>query len=136
MSTCPCGRSLTVPNQEHVCGLYDLEGHFERKDPLGRIAFEWMSAVFDSLGPHAVLPMKTMIAFASGVNIAFLRTKRAGAEISVALSTAPTSNRVTAVVPYSRTKAIFRIPIIDVLELDDELRRWLADAYKSGGRTA
>ena len=132
---CPeCGRSLTVRNQEHVCGLYDLAGHFEGKDPAGRTAFDWICAAFDSLGPYDVLPMKTMIAFACGVNLAFLKTKRRGAEISIVLATPPSSGRVTGVLSYSRTKAIYRIPIRDISELDAELEAWLRAAYEAGGR--
>ena len=127
---CPnCGRSLTVRNQEHVCGLYDLEGHFERRDPLGRIAFDWICAVFEPLGAYDVLPMKTTIAFARGVNIAFLKTKRNGAEASVVLSRPLVSPRVAGEVVYSRTKTIYRIPVLEESDLDSELRGWLVEAY-------
>jgi hypothetical protein len=132
---CPaCGRSLTVRNQEHVCGLYDLESHFFRKSLVARAAFDWMSEVFDTLGPYEILPMKTMIAFARGVNLAFLKTKRTGADVSVVLAIPPSSERVTGVVPYSRTKAIYRIPIKGEFDLDEELRSWLRAAYDASGR--
>src|SRR5579862_5353412 len=67
--TCPqCGRALGLKNQEHVCGHYDFESHFEGKDAIGRIAYDWICERFESLGPYDVLVMKTMIAFAEGVN--------------------------------------------------------------------
>ncbi len=132
--TCPrCGRTLTVRNQEHVCGLYDLDGHFQRRDLLGRIAFEWMGDIFDRLGPYDVLPMKTMIAFANGVNFAFLKTKRQGAEVSVVLTRPLASHRVSGEVNYSRTKTIYRVPISSENELDPELEGWLQDAYVATG---
>ncbi len=133
--TCPrCGRTLVVPNQEHVCGLHDLESHFERKDPIGKKAFDWMSDLFGMLGPHDILPMKTTIAFASGVNLAFLTTKRKGAEISIVMNGTVSSPRFCAEVPYSRTKRICRLRIYDESELDSELADWLKRAYEDGAR--
>ena len=132
---CPsCGRTLTVRNQEHVCGLYDLEGHFGRRDPLGRAAFDWICSVFEAVGPVDILPMKTTIAFARGVNVAFLRTKRRGVEISVVLSRPLGSPRVTGEVVYSRTKTIYRVPVMDEVELDLELRGWLVEAFEMAAR--
>lgn len=121
-------------NQEHVCGLYDLEGHFERRDPLARAAFDWMCSVFEPLGPYDILPMKTTIAFARGVNVAFLKTKRVGVEISVVLSRPLGGPRVAGEVVYSRTKTIYRIPVLGEAELDPELRGWLVEAFELAAR--
>ena len=127
--TCPqCGRTLQVKNQEHVCGLYDLEGHFEGKDPVGRAVFEWLCTAFEPFGEYDLLPMKTTIAFARGVNRAFLTTKRTGAEVSIVLSRALASTRVTGSVPYSRTKTIYRLVVTDETELDEELLGWVREA--------
>lgn len=130
--TCPkCGRTLTVRNQEHTCGLYDVELHFTHKNSFCRTAFDWMLSVFDAIGGCDVLPMKTTIGFAKGVNVAFLTTKRIGAEISIVLSRPLASSRVTRRVPYSRTKTIYRVRITSDSDLDDELADWLREAYLS-----
>lgn len=127
---CPkCSRTLGVANQEHVCELHDLSSHFDGRDPLGSAVFDWICDAFQSLGPHDVLPMKTMIAFACGVNLAMLKTKRSGAEIWLVLASRPASSRVSGVVPYSKTKAIYRVPIRKASDLDEELRGWICDAY-------
>ena len=128
---CPkCGRRLRIANQEHVCGLFDLDSRFERKDPLGRIAFDWM---LHSLGklPYDLLPMKTMIAFAAGEgNFAFLRTKKWGAEISLVLQEAPSGPSPFASVPYSRSKTIYRFRVGAESDLDGALRGLLLSAYR------
>lgn len=130
--TCPkCGRTLTVRNQEHTCGHYDLEGHFERRDPIGRVAFDWMVSLFESFGSCDVLSMKTMIAFASGVNFAFIGTKRTGVEISFVLTRPLAHARVVGEVPYSRTKTIYRVLVCEPSELDGELAAWLREAYEN-----
>ena len=126
---CPkCGRTLQVKNQEHVCGLYDLESHFDRKDPVGRTAFDWLCATFEPFGEFDVLPMKTTIAFARGVNRAFLTTRRTGADISLVLARALASPRVTGSTTYSRTKTIYRIFVKHKSELDEELEKWAKEA--------
>ena len=133
---CPkCGRSLNIRNQEHTCGLYNLESHFERRDPLGRIAFEWICSVLDNLGPYDILPMKTTIAFAHNSNVAFLTTKRKGVEISFVLPRALSSPRISGEVIYSRSKTIYRVKTIEESELDAELDGWLREAYGATGST-
>ena len=128
--TCPkCGRNLRVPNQEHVCEIYRLEPHFEKRDPLGQIAFEWICDILDPLGPYQILPMKTTIGFAQQGNIAFLTTKRRGAELSFILAPGLSEPRFCGVTPYSKSKAIYRVRIAGETELDDEASEWLRQAY-------
>lgn len=132
---CPkCGRSLTIRNQEHVCGHYDLEAHFQNRDPVGRAAFDWMCDIFESLGPYDLIPMKTTIAFAHGVNLAFVTTRRKGADLSVVLSRPPNSPRVIGSIAYSKSKTIYRIRVTDLEELDNELKSWLEESYSSSHR--
>ena len=127
---CPqCGRSLTVRNQEHTCGLFDFEAHFEGKDPIGRIAFDWICMVLDGRGPYEVLPMKTTIAFANVVNVAFVTTKRQGVELSFVLSAGGSYPRLPKSDPYSKTKSIYRARITKSAELDEELTDLLTQAY-------
>jgi hypothetical protein len=129
--TCPsCGRNLTVRNQEHTCGLYDLDSHFDQKDPLSRLALEWMLDRLERLGPIDVLPLKTTIAFASGANVAFLTTKRRGALLSFVLPKGTQSSRfLPGPTAYGRAKAIFRVKVLDPSELDEELEALLNEAY-------
>jgi Domain of unknown function (DUF5655) len=127
--TCPqCGRTLTVRNQEHTCGLYDLEGHFEGKDPIAQLAFDWLCDAFKPNGPYDVLPMKTMVAFARGSNKAFLVTKRSGAEVSFVLSRPLSNPRVTGQTPYGKVKTIYRVRVSSETDLDDELLAWVREA--------
>lgn len=127
--TCPkCGRKLYVRNQEHTCGLCDLESHFDGKDPIGRHAFDWICDLLDPLGEYDILPMKSMIAFAMPSNIAFLKTKKNGAEISFVMSRPLTATRIVAGVAYSKVKTIYRVKIVNTSELDPELRDWILEA--------
>ncbi len=128
---CPkCGRRLTIENQEHVCGLYDLEAHFSGKDPLGKAAYDFIWDTLEPLGEFDVLPMKTMIMFAYGTNLASIRTRRVGVEISIFLPLATVSHRFTDRSPYSKHKVICRVFVASPTELDEELGEWLRESYR------
>jgi hypothetical protein len=127
---CPkCGRELRIANQEHVCGLYDLEPHFKNRDPIGQVAFDWVCDQIDPLGEYNVMPMKTFIALANGVNFAFVKTKKRGVEISLVLETIPAGSRFQLVTIYSRTKSIYKMTALDPSDLDEGLNELLQSAY-------
>ena len=46
---------------EHSCEVRSLEAHLERASPLVRETFQALSEVLDEIGPHGVVPVKTMI---------------------------------------------------------------------------
>lgn len=117
-----------------MCGLYDLEPHFENRDPLGLVAFDWMCDFLDPLGSYNVMPMKTFIAFANHVNFAFLKTRKSGVDLSLVLDTAPSTGDFRMVTVYSRNKAIYKTTIRDACELDERLADHLANAYRLTAR--
>jgi hypothetical protein len=132
---CPqCGRALTIAHQEHSCGRFELASHFLKKDPIGLVALDWMQEVFRHMGPIDIVSMKTMIGFAQGVNVAFIRTKRQGVEISVVLTRPLESARVIAAVPYSKAKTIYRVLVTTEHDLDAELESWLREAYETSAK--
>jgi len=134
-SVCPkCGRELQIANQEHVCGLYPLEPHFENRDPLGQVTFDWTCEQLGELGEFNILPMKTFIAFANHVNFAFLKTRKSGTDLSLVLDSPPTYREFQLVTVYSRTKAIYKTTLQDASELDEDLAELLASAHRLTGR--
>jgi len=120
-----------VRNQEHTCGLSDLESHFDGKDPIGRHAFDWICDLLDPLGEYDILPMKTMIAFAMPSNIAFLKTKKKGVEVSFVLGRTVDSGRIVGTVDYSKSRRIFRVIVSDTSDLDEQLGNWIREAAAS-----
>jgi hypothetical protein len=128
---CPrCGRRLCVANQEHACGVYDLESHFVGKDPIGRAVFDWVCAQSGALGSFDVLPMKTMIGFQARSNYAFLVTKKKGAELSLLLEGAASHPLLRRVDPYGPGKSFHRFRIEGEGDLDEELGLLLRKAYE------
>lgn len=129
---CPaCGRRLRVPNQEHSCGHYDLESHFEGRDPVGRVVFDWICQASEPLGAFEVLSMKSMIGFQARSNYAFVVAKRNGAELSLLLDEPATHPRLTRVDPYGSGKSFHRFRIESPDDLDDAMAELVASAYRA-----
>ncbi len=118
-----------IVNREHVCGLYDLEPHFENRDPLGRQTFDWLCGLLDRLGGYDILPMKTMIAFAHGANFALVKTRKRGVELQLVLGSVPNAERFQFVVEYSKAKSIYKTVFLGQADLNDELAQYVTTAY-------
>jgi len=89
-----------------------------------------MCGLLDPLGPYVVMPMKTFIAFANGVNFAFLKTKKRGIELSLVLGEHPDPDRFKLVIVYSGTKSIYKTQIQEITGLDDEVEDLLIRAFR------
>ena len=74
---CPaCGREFANPNQSHACGRHDLDSHFAGKEPIVRSIYDAFLAMIEEIGPVAVLPEKTRIAFQTRMSFAQLTVRR------------------------------------------------------------
>lgn len=128
---CPrCGRRLRVANQEHTCGHFESESHFDGKDPVGRLVFEWILQGCETLGVLDVLPMKSMIGCQARSNFAFVKTRRTGVELNLLLTGPVDHPLVTKIDPYGPLKNFYRFRIRAVEDLDNELASLLERAYR------
>lgn len=60
--TCPdCGHQFVNRNTWHSCGNYEIDDHFEGKDPLVRQIFDRYVAVAEGFGPLTVYAQKSRI---------------------------------------------------------------------------
>ena len=74
---CPaCGRDFANSNQQHACGRYGLDSHFEGREPKVRAIFDAFLAMLERFGPVTVLPEKTRIAFQTRMSFAQLTVRR------------------------------------------------------------
>ncbi len=130
MWECPqCGRSFINRNQHHGCLLFDIERHFERRDPIGRHVFEQVCLLLDDLGPYTVLGQKTWIAFQARALFLFIKTRARGVELTVVLPGAVSSQRFAATSEFSSRKQMHRMVLLEVSELDSEADAWITQAY-------
>jgi len=129
---CPrCGRRLSVPKQEHACGHFDLESHFEGKDPVARVVLQWIRERSEPLGKFDILPMKTMIGFQARSNYAFLVPKKKGADLSLLLAEPASHPLLLRSDPYGPGKSFYRFWIETPADLDDALGTLLRKAFEA-----
>ncbi|MDH3530990.1 MAG: DUF5655 domain-containing protein [Acidobacteriota bacterium] len=75
--TCPvCGHRFVTENMWHSCGVYDLESHFEGKDPVVRDLFDRYRELVESCGKVVCYPQKTRIVFQKRIRFASCQTRK------------------------------------------------------------
>jgi len=130
---CPdCSRKFANRNQSHSCGRYTLASHFEGKSATIREIFDRFRAALQEIGPVKVLPEKTRIAFQVRMSFAQLTPRRAWVDGHLVLDrrvSSPVFTRIESFSPRNHLHA-FRLTTAD--DVDEELRRWMRDAYKVG----
>jgi len=130
---CPeCERRFANRNQSHACGRYDLEHHFAGKPPEVRALFDAVVAEVRALGPVAVLPEKTRIAFQVRMSFAQLTPRRRWIDGHVVLARRLESPRFRSVQTFSPRNHLHTFRLSSLADVDDELRAWLAEAYRVG----
>jgi hypothetical protein len=130
---CPaCERRFANRNQSHACGRHDLEHHFAGKPPEVRALFDAVVAELRALGPVTMLPEKTRIAFQVRMSFAQLTPRRGWIDGHVVLARRLENPRFRSVQTFSPRNHLhtFRLTTLD--DVDDELRGWLAEAYRVG----
>jgi hypothetical protein len=130
---CPeCERRFANRNQSHACGRHDLEHHFAGKPPEVRALFDAVVAEVRALGPVAVLPEKTRIAFQVRMSFAQLTPRRRWIDGHVVLARRLESPRFRSVQTFSPRNHLHTFRLASLADVDDEFRAWLAEAYLVG----
>jgi hypothetical protein len=130
---CPaCDRAFANRNQSHACGRHSLARHFEGRRPEIRALFDAIVAEIERLGPVRVLPEKTRIAFQVRMSFAQITPRQRWIDGHVVLARRIENPRFRKIETFSPRNHLhaFRLHALD--EIDDELRAWLAEAYRVG----
>jgi hypothetical protein len=129
-----CGREFANRNQSHACGTYDLEHHFRGKPPEIRMMFDQVRAMIESIGPVRVLPEKTRIAFQVRMSFAQVTPRNNWLDAHVVLARQLESPRFRKVETFSPRNHLHTFRISSMDEIDEELRKWLTEAYAVGNQ--
>ncbi len=71
-----CGRAFANRNQTHSCARHSLAAHFDGRSARVREIYDAFLAMLEAIGPVAVLPEKTRIAFQVRMSFAQLTVRR------------------------------------------------------------
>jgi len=131
--TCPkCGRGFANRNQFHFCSNRRLDEHFIGREPQVVATFEELLAAAEKSGPVTVVPEKTRIAFQVRMSFAAFTLRRRWVDGHVVLARrleSPRFRRIDVISPRNQVH-VFRLE--KASEVDDEVERWLAEAYLVG----
>jgi hypothetical protein len=131
--TCPkCSRRFANRNQFHFCSNRTLDEHFAGREPAVVATFERLLAAAQKSGPVTVLPEKTRIAFQVRMSFAAFNLRKRWVDGHVVLARrleSPRFRRIDVISPRNQVH-VFRLH--DPSEVDDEVARWLAEAYSVG----
>ena len=127
-----CGRRFANRNQLHACGTYDLEPHFAGRDRNVRLAYDRIVSFIDELGPVTVLPEKTRIAFQVRMSFAALIPRKRWLDVHVVLARRHEHARFTRIDYISPRNQVHHFRIFDPTDVDEDVKKWLAEAYAVG----
>jgi len=133
MWTCPsCGRSFANRNQQHACGLLDLDRHLAGKDPEVVAIFGRLVELAERNGPVTVLAEKTRIAFQVRMSFAAFTLRRRWVDGHVVLARRLDHPRFRRVETFSPRNHLHQFRLERLDEVDEEVAAWLAEAYRVG----
>jgi len=134
--TCPkCGRRFANPSQWHSCGAYSVESFLEGKDPSTIELFERFVELARTCGSVTLAPAKTRISLQSRTIFAAVNgLSERGLDAHVLLPRRLDSRRFRRIETLSPSNHVHHFRLSSPLELDDEVRAWLCEAYSVGTR--
>jgi hypothetical protein len=130
---CPkCSRGFANRNQSHSCSNVRLEEHFAGREPQVVATFKRLLAAAEKSGPVTVIPEKTRIAFQVRMSYAAFTLRRRWIDGHVVLARRLESPRFTRIEFFSPRNQLHAFRLHEPEEVDAEVQRWLAEAYRVG----
>jgi len=131
--TCPeCGQSFVTRNLSHSCCRLTEEAFFGAKTAQ-RTLYRALLAFVERIGPVTVNVNKTRISFQGRARFASVnRVTRDGLACHVWLKRRLDSPRFTRIEHLPPGDYVHHFKLTDAAELDEEMGRWLAEAYEVG----
>jgi hypothetical protein len=130
---CPdCGREFVQRTREHSCDLTSVASHLEKTSPDVRAAFEAVRAALERIGPHEVVPLKTMLTFRRASNFAGVTFTKARMDLGMFLPERVHHPRIGRVEKISPGKLAHHVRLSAASDVDEELVSWLRQAYRIG----
>ena len=112
--------------------MRSLEAHLERASPGVRETFEALREVLGKIGPHGVVPVKTMILLRAVSNFGGVTIKRDALDLEFASSRALSDARIRKSQRYGPTRFSHHVRLTGPTDVDASVARWLKAAYEMG----
>jgi hypothetical protein len=131
--TCPrCQRQFANRNQSHACASYTIAEHLADKSPEAIVIYRRLEVMVQTLGPVTILPEGTRIAFQVRMSFAAAMLRRHWVDAHVVLARRLEAPRFRSIQTISPRNHVHAFRLASPGEVDDEVYRWLAEAYQVG----
>ena len=133
---CPkCERLFATRNQTHTCAsLHDLDHHFAGREPIVRELYELVAAAARSIGPVAILPEKTRIAFQVRMSFAQVTPRKRWLDGHLVLARRLEHPRFRKIETFSPRNHLHAFRLEQPSDVDDTFLSWLREAYDVGAQ--
>lgn len=132
--SCPkCNRQFVNKNMPHSCGRHSVEQFLFGKNSKAVSLYEQFVTLLQECGPVKTAPAKTRVGFQ--VRMIFAAVNKLsdnGLDAHVVLSRRLNSPRFTRIETMSPRCYVHHFRIQSLSEFDDEVKRWLQEAYQVG----
>jgi len=133
---CPkCRRRFANRNQTHTCaGLHDLDHHFDGREPIVRELFDLVVTAVRAIGPVAILPEKTRIAFQVRMSFAQVTPRKRWLDGHVVLARRLEHARFRKIETFSPRNHLHAFRLEHARDVDATFVAWMREAYAVGAQ--
>jgi uncharacterized protein DUF5655 len=134
---CPqCGRRFRQRTREHSCDVRPLAAHLDRGSAqVQEIAADVLD-VLARLGPHGVVPVKTMILVRATSNFGGLIVRRDALDVRFILPRPLSHGRIRKTERMGPSKYAYEVRLLSAADVDAQLKGWLREAYDVAAEAA
>lgn len=131
---CPeCGYAFTGKNMWHSCGIFDLEHHFENKEPVVAKLFDRFRKMVESCGDVLCYSQKTRIVFQSRIRFAHCLTQKSVLRCGLILDREyPGHKKLVKVERYGKRSFGHYFKMSKTEDFDSEFMALIKNAYDAG----
>lgn len=127
-----CGREFGRVNQSHMCApALSIDSYFDGKQQFHAEIFRAVLAALEQIGPVHTEAVRVGIMFKKQRTFAELRPRTKYTILSLLFSRVIEHPRLTSVFHLSGNRVAQSVRLTSAVEVDDEVRAWLAEAYES-----
>jgi hypothetical protein len=131
----PAGGYSPTATRPHTCAPpRTLDEHFAGRSPDVVATYRAFEAAARENGPMVVIPEKTRIAFQLRMSFAAVTLRKRWVDAHVVLARRLENARFRRIETFSTRNHLHEFRLEGPEEVDDEVARWLAEAYRVGRR--
>jgi hypothetical protein len=129
---CPtCGRRFRQRTREHSCAVATLASHLERASPDVKQTFIALQDALAEIGPHGLVPVKTMILLRATANFGNIVVRRQCLHLEFVLGRSLDHGRIDKRQPLGPRRWTHHMSLTSPADVDAQVVRWLRESYQT-----